>query len=233
MKKAFLFTIALLALTQGIVPIIKANNVQWSYGNYLYDLVILSFDDPVEAGRTGYITVQVCANTEVTAHVEFKGHYSWGEWIYYSEEIQLGPGKTEFTAVVKIPFKTIVEPTCDFYYYVYVTFPDEQWVSPCWGLAPDVEIALPPDISLDDLHEMMGHLAWMVESSDLPEMAKKYIVSRIEGLAGRLEELYYQGEIERVYEILGFILDLKNRFCSNEYRVSNYWLEIAECFQGE
>jgi hypothetical protein len=172
-KKPLLFTIALLAMTSGIVPIIEADNVQWSYGNYLYDLVIPSYDNPVEAGRTGSISLQVGANTEVTAHVEFKGHYSWGEWVYYSEEIQLGPGETEVTVEVEIPFKTIVEPTCEFYYYVYITFPDEQWVSHCWGLAPDVEIALPSDISLDDLHDMMGHLAWMVESSDLPEIAKR------------------------------------------------------------
>ena len=116
---------------------------------------------------------------------------------------------------------------------VYVTFPNEQWVSNCWGLAPDVEIDLPPDISLDDLHEMMGHLAWIVESSDLPEVAKRYIVSRIEGLSRALDELYYQGEFERIYEILEFILDIKNKFCLDEFSASNYWLEIAECLKGE
>ena len=128
-NKTLVFLIALLTLTSVIIPIArarKADNVQWSYGNYLYDLVILSFDNPVEAGRTGSITIQLGANTVVTAHVEFKGHYSWGEWIYYSEEIQLGPGETEFTEAVEIPFKTIVEPTCEFYYYVYVTFPDAR-----------------------------------------------------------------------------------------------------------
>jgi len=228
-KHTFLFTLALLTLTLGIAPTIEAKKSQWSYGNYLYDLVILSFDNLVEAGRMNSITVQVASNTEVAVHVEFKGHYSWGEWVYYSEEIQFGPGETEFTAAVEIPFKTIVEPTCDFYYYVYVTFPGEQWVSHCWGLATDVEIVLPPDISLDDLHEMMSHLAWMVESSDLPDVAKRYIVSRIEGLSGELVELYLQGEVERIYEILEFILDIRNSFCSNEMSASNYWLEIAEC----
>ena len=230
MKKALILTIALLALTLGIVPIIEADNVKWSYGNYLYDLVVHPFDDPVEVGRMGSITIQVGANTEVIAHVEFKGHYSWGEWVYYSEEIQLSPGETEFTAEMEIPFKTLVEPTCDFYYYVYVTFPDDQWVSHCWGLALDVEIALPSDISLDDLHEMMGHLAWMVESSDLPAMAKRFIVSRIESLSGKLDELYNQGEIDRVYEVLEFLLDIRNRFYSDEFSVSDYWHGIAEYY---
>ena len=229
MKKAHLFTILIIILPIAVAPTIEATNVQWSYGNYLSDFVILSFDNSVEAGRTGSINGKVYANTKVIVHVEFKGHYSWGEWIYDSEEIQLDPGETVFTAELEIPFKTIVEPTCDFYYYVYVTLPEEEWSSHYWGLAPDADIILPIDITLDDLHEMTSHLAWIVESSDFNEFVKSLLVKRIEGLAARLDVLYHRGELDRIYEILDFILKFRNRFCSINHGRYDYWFELVDC----
>ena len=228
MKQAHLFTILLILLPIVVVPITEAANAKWSYGNYLYDFVILALDDPMEAGQTGSINVKVCAKTEVTVHVEFKGHYHWGEWIYDSKEIQLDPGESEFTTELEIPFKTIVEPTCDFYYYVYVTLPEEEWSSHCWGLAPDVNVTLPSEVSLNDLHEMMSHISWMIKSSELSDIVKSLLVSRIERLAMRLDVLYYEGEFTRIYEILELFLKIKERICSDTKEHSDYWFEIID-----
>jgi len=229
-RKALTFIMTFLVLTPVVSPIIGATDAEWDYSNYLSDLNILTFEDPVEAGRTGCLTIEVGANIPVTVHYEFKASYSWGEWIYYSEEVQVDPGVSVLTVDVEVPFKTVVEPTCSFYYYVYVTLPGEGWASDCWGLRQDTDISLPSDISLDDLHDMLGHLAWMVESSDLPWDVKGVLLSRIGDLAEYLDTLYSQGESERIHDILEFILTLRENLCSGKYSESEYWYGITEYF---
>ena len=219
-----------LVLTPFVSPIIGATDAEWDYSNYLYDLKILTFEDTVEAGSTGCLTIEVGANIPVTVHYEFKASYSWGEWIYCSEEVQVDPGVSAFTVDVEAPFKTVVEPTCSFYYYVYVTLPGQGWASDCWGLRQDTDISLPSDISLGDLHDMLGHLAWMVESSDLPWDVKGVLLSRIGDLAEYLDALYSQGESERIRDILEFILSLRENLCSGKYSESEYWYGITEYF---
>ena len=220
-------TLALIVLTSLITPITEAIQSQWGYDNYLYKLSTISYEDPAEAGRMNSIQIQVGANTEVTAHIEFKGHYSWGEWVYESKEIQLDAGTSTFTTEVEVPFKTIVEPTCIFYYYIYVTLPGESWTPNCWGLRADSQLALPAEISLEDLRSMMSHLAWMVETSTLCEEVKKDLLSKIGDLAEYLEALFIQGDVDKIYEILEFILDFRVGFCSDESKYSDFICEIT------
>jgi len=229
-RKALIFIVSFLVLTPFVSPIIGAMDAEWDYSNYLTYLNILTFEDPVEAGSTGCLTIEVGANIPVTVHYEFKASYSWGEWIYYSEEVHVDPGVSVFTVDVEVPFKTVVEPTCSFYYYVYVTLPGEGWTSDCWGFRRDTDISLPSDISLDDLHDALGHLAWMVESSDLSWGVKGVLLSRIGDLAEHLDTLYSQGESERIHDILEFILTLRESLCSGKYSESEYWCSITEYF---
>jgi len=221
-------TLTFIILISLIVPITSAIQMQWNCDNYLYDLSIVEYEDLAEVGRMNSISVQVKANTKVMAHIEFKGHYSWGEWIYDSKEIPLDAGVSTFTTEVEVPFKTIVEPACVFYYYVYVTLPGESWTPDCWGLRADSSLAVPAEISLEDLRSMTGHLAWMVETSSLQDDVKRVLLSKVEDLAEILEGLFIQGKIDRIYEILEFILDVGEDICLNESEYLDFIYEISE-----
>lgn len=232
-RKAFSLIFILFSATSVITPFIASGNVEWDYSNYLYDLRIECFENPVQAGRTGFITASVGANTAVTAHVELKGSYSWGEWTYDLKEIQLSPGESEFIVELCVPSKLVVEPICLFYYYVYITLPGEQWDPECWGLTTELDIILPAaDISLEGIDLMMSHLVWKVESSKLSEIIKKVLIKKIERLWETLRDLYYQDDFEKIYEILEFILNLKNKLCSGDFEASDYRNYIAEYLEN-
>ena len=190
-----------------------ANISEWDYGNYLHSLEVLSCDDSVTMGLPGSVTVEVGANTAVSVHFEFKGSFWWGEWTYISEEIVVKQGTSVITGGVEIPLKTLVDPTCRFYYYVYVTFPDADWAPGVWGQAREVTLLLPDEVSLDDMIGLVSHLRWKVETSELPDRVKQSFLSKLDRLEDRIVEAYETGNEDRVYRFLEFLLVLKQKYC--------------------
>jgi hypothetical protein len=212
-----------------------ANISEWDYDNYLYSLEILSCDDPVMMGLPGSITVEVGANTAVSLHFEFKGSFWWGEWMYASEKTTVKQGTSVITGEVEIPLKTLVDPTCIFYYYMYVTFPDMDWTPGAWGQAREVMLLLPDEVSLDDMIDLVSHLKWKVETSELQDMVKQSFLSKLDRVEDRIVEAYETGNEDRVYRFLEFLLVLKQKYCGKIQSSAFYqdlMAEQVEYFNG-
>jgi len=106
-------------------------------------------------------------NTNVVLHLEFKGQFSWGQWVFYSKDIPIPAGSSTVSDEVNAPYKTLIEPASEFYYYVYATFPGDEWNPSAWGLAQPVTVLPPVDVTYDELVSCMSHLKWLVDTSSL------------------------------------------------------------------
>jgi len=71
-----------------LVPSIFSGAVIWGYNNYLYDLDA-SCPPSMIAGSSILGDIEVASNTGAVVHVELKGAYSWGDWIYDSEILNI------------------------------------------------------------------------------------------------------------------------------------------------
>jgi hypothetical protein len=230
-------TLSLLILGSLLTPHDTLANIsEWDYDNYLYSLEILSCDDAVIMGLPGSITVEVGANTAVSVHFEFKGSFCWGDWTYTSEKTTVKQGTSVIKGEVGIPLKTLVDPTCRFYYYVYVTFPDMDWTPGAWGQAQEVTLLLPDEVSLADMIDLVSHLKWKVETSELPDRVKQSFLSKLDRVEDRIIEAYETGNEDRVYRFLEFLLVLKQKYCGENNHSSTFYQDLmaeqVEYFNG-
>jgi hypothetical protein len=70
---------------------------------------------------------------------------------------------------VDVPYKTIIEPASSFYYYINVTLPGDPWGSSTWSLAQTVALALPSEVSHEELVACMSQLKWLVDTTSLSD----------------------------------------------------------------
>ena len=226
MKVRVILVSLLIIITISFIQSTKAEDVEWDYGNYLSCLDIISFDDPVTAGGMASISVEVGANTDVVLHVEFKGEFAWGHWVFYSKEVFIGQGVSSVTESVSVPFKTLIEPASDFYYYVYVTFPLESWSSSAWGLAQSVSISAPGEIGHEGLVALMSHLKWLVKMSQLPEGTKTSLMSKLEAAGSLIDSAFLSGDLGKLTGALGSLNAFLNELDSDvlkSYPDSKIW----------
>ena len=227
--------ITLLLLLSGIVlfaPTASSEESAWSHSDYLYILEITSFDESVVAGEMGTLTVEVGANTPVVVHIEFKGRFSWGDWVFHSSEVQVGAGESTVVGEVYVPYKVLIEPASYFYYYVYVTFPLSHWSSDVWGVTQNVSVVAPEDVSLEELVACMSHLTWLVETSSLPSRVRGRLLSRLDcagdmidsafEIGGNLNKL--QGAVGQLRAFISMITDDDDL---SAYLDAGLWIEQA------
>jgi len=58
----------------------------------------------MKGGQSGSIEIVVGANTGVVLHVEFKGDFDWGHWVFNSRTILLESGFTETVTTARARF---------------------------------------------------------------------------------------------------------------------------------
>jgi hypothetical protein len=227
--------ITLLLLLSGIVllaPTASSEESAWSHDDYLYLLEISSFDESVDAGEMGALTVEVGANTPVVVHIEFKGRFSWGDWVFHSSEVQVGAGESTVASELYVPYKVMIEPASYFYYYVYVTFPLSHWSSDVWGVTQNVSVMAPDDVSHEELVACMSHLAWLVESSSLPPRERGRLLSRLDSAGEMIDSAFkIGGNLNKLHGALGqlqaFIDKLTDDDDLSAYLDAEIWIEQA------
>jgi len=214
------------------VPISQASNIEWDYTNYLYSLEITEFDESITAGQSGSIKVVVGANTKVVIHVEFKGSFDWGHWVYHSRAILLESGFTETVTTVDVPYKALIEPTSEFYYYVYVTLPGDEWSPQAWGLAESATVSPPGEVCHVELVAYMNHLKWLVDISDLSGGVKQSLFSKLEAAGFKIDMAYASGNLNKLHGAVGslnsFINELNEDGEASTYPDSAIWMGQAE-----
>lgn len=228
-------TITLLLLLSGIVllaPAASSEESAWSHSDYLYLLEITSFDEPVVAGEMEALTVEVGANTPVVIHIELKGRFSWGDWVFHSSEVQLGAGESTVAGEVYVPYKTLIEPASHFYYYVYATFPLNPWSSDVWGVTQNVSMMAPEDVSHEELMACMSHLAWLVETSSLPPRERGRLLSRLDSAGDMIDSAFeVGGNLNKLHGAVGqlqaFIGKLTDDDDLSAYLDAGVWVEQA------
>lgn len=193
---------------------------------------ISSFDEPVVAGEMGELTVEVGANTPVVIHIEFKGRFSWGDWVFHSSEAQVGAGESTVVGEVYMPYKVLIEPASSFYYYVYVTFPGSLWSSDVLGVTQNVSVVAPEDVSHEELVACVSHLAWLVESFSLSLRERGRLLSRLDcagdmidsafEVGGNLNKLH--GAVGQLRAFIGMITDDDDL---SAYLDAGVWVEQA------
>jgi hypothetical protein len=215
-----------------IIPNSTATITEWDYSNYLYSLEITSYDDPVIAGQSNQITVEIGAITDVILHIEFKGKFPWGHWTFSSCEIQLEDGLNTIAYEVNVPYKTIIEPASSFYYYVYVTLPGDPWGSSVWGLAQTVILEPPSEVSREELVACMSHLNWLVDTSSLSDGVKNSLFSKLEEAGDKVDSAYESGDMNKLLGAIGslnaFINELQSNNEAASHPDSETWREQAE-----
>ena len=219
--------LAFIIITSVVAPILYADQVEWDYNSYLYLFDILEYDEPLTAGRTNHISIQVGANTQVTVHVEFKGSFSWGEWTFYSQEIPMEAGLTTLGVDMEMPIKTIVEPTCTYYYYTYITLPGDGWAPYVWGLTRYISVAPPSDILIEDVRLMLSHIAWMVVTSEIPTPISTVLLSKLDSLRWELEYRFSVGDVEEIQRAINRLITVKNRLCEELQYGPEYWYNLS------
>lgn len=216
-----------------IIPNSTATITEWNYSNHLYSLEITSYDDPVTAGQSNQITVEIGAITDVILHIEFKGEFLWGHWTFSSCEIQLEDGMRMVTCEVDVPYKTAIEPASSFYYYVYAALPRDPWGSSAWGLAQMVTLKPPPKVSHEELVACMSQLKWLVDTSGLSEGIEQSLLSKLEEAGDKIESAYESGNMKRLLGAIGslnaFINELQSNNEAASYLDSEIWKKQAEC----
>lgn len=214
-----------------IVPGSTATDCEWSHYNYLYSLKIISYDDPVTAGQSGSITVEVGADTDVVLYTEFKGEFDWGHWTFSSEETPLGPGPEKVTSKVYVPHKTMIEPSSNFYFYVYVTLPEEVWDPSVWGLTQMVAISPPQEVCHEELVVFMSHLKWLVHTSKLSDGIKNSLFSKLEAAGNEIDSAYSSGNMNKLNGAIGSMNSFINEVDSDSeaatYPDSGLWQQQA------
>lgn len=214
------------------VPISQTNNVEWDYTNYLYSLEITEYDESITDGQSGSIKVLVDANTEVVLHVEFKGSFDWGHWVYHSRTILLESGFTETVTSVDVPYKVLIEPASEFYYYVYVTLPGDEWSHQAWGLAESALVSPPEEVCHVELVAYMNHLKWLVDTSDLSGGVKQSLFSKLEAAGSKIDMAYTSGNLNKLHGAVGslnsFINELNENGEASTYPDSSFWMGQAE-----
>jgi hypothetical protein len=232
MKAYTTLVIIFLSVINLTFPISQTNNVEWDYTNYLYSIEIIEYDEYNTAGQSGIIKVVVGANTEVVLHVEFKGSFDWGHWIFHSRTILLESGLTETETAVDIPYKALIEPTSEFYYYVYVTLLGDEWNPEAWGLAESVYISAPEEVYHVEFVVYMNHLCWLVDSSDLSGGVKQSLFSKLEAAGSKIDMAYISGNLNKLHGAVGslnsFINELNEDGGASMYPDSTIWLRQAE-----
>ena len=201
-----------LAITLGVLmllPVLLAHSFTWSYSNYLYELSV-DTDDTLNVGGTKTVSVNVGANTDVVVHVELKGDFTWGDWIYDSKEVPVSTGESTITVTLDVPIKLIVEPSNDFYVYAYVTLPGDIWNHQLWGIRKDMSLQLPDTISLEDMTAILSHLKYKVETSGLPPGIETKVVERLDELSYRLEDEYSPEMSGKLANLFKLLVVLKN-----------------------
>lgn len=216
-----------------IFPITESsgNVPQWDYTNYLYSLSVLSYDDPVTAGQTASITVELGANTEVVLHIEFKGEFEWGHWAFDSTEVLLDPGLSTVSKEVNLPIKTIIEPASDFYYYVYVTLPGDEWSSSAWNLRQSVSVDPPTEIGHEGLGMLLSHMKWSVYSSQLPKGIMTSILSKLEAAGKIIYSAFTSDNLNKLNGAVGSMNAFLNELNSEKvgsYPDSDLWEDQGE-----
>ena len=205
---------------------------EWNYCNYLYSLEITSCDDPVIAGQPNQITLEAGANTDVVLHVELKSEFPWGHWTFSSCEFQVEEGLNTVTCHVDVPYKTIIEPTTSFYYYIYVTLPGDPWDPSTWSLAKTVTVEPPSSVSHEELAACMSQLKWSVHTSDLSEGIKQSLLSKLEEAGDKIDSAYESGEMNKLLGATGSLEAFINELQSNNeaalYPDSETWKKQAE-----
>jgi hypothetical protein len=227
--------ITLLLLLSGIVllaPTASSEEFTWSHSDYLYLLEITSFDESVVAGELGALTIEVGANTPVVVHIELKGRFSWGDWVFHSSEVQLGAGESTVVGEVYVPYKVLIEPASYFYYYVYVTFPLSHWSSDVWGVTQNVSTVAPDDVSHEELMACMSHLAWLVESSSLSPRVRGRLLSRLDSAGDMIDSAFeVGGNLNKLHGAVGqlqaFIDKLTDDDDLSAYLDAGVWVEQA------
>jgi hypothetical protein len=214
------------------VPISQTNNVDWDYTNYLYSLEITEYDESITAGQSGSIKVLVDANTEVVLHVEFKSSFDWGHWVFHSRTILLESGFTETVTSVDVPYKVLIEPASEFYYYAYVTLPGDEWSLQAWGLVESVHITTPEEVCHVELVAYINHLKWLVDTSDLSGGVKQSLFSKLEAAGSKIDIAYISGNMNKLHGAVGslnsFINELNEDGEASTYSDSSFWMGQAE-----
>ena len=215
-----------------LIPSSTAIDDGWNYGNYLYSLEILSFDDPVTAGDLGSVTVEIGANTEVVLNVEFKGVFTWGDWTFSSTEVFLGSGLESVNVNIEVPYKAIIEPASSFYYYVYATLQEDDWNPSSWSLVQEVTVSPLSDVSHEELVAYMSHLKWLVDTSSLSSGTRKSLMSKLEAAGKGIDSAYVSGNLNKLQGALGalnsFITILEVNSKVAEYPDSGLWKNQAQ-----
>jgi len=191
------------------VPSILAGAVIWGYNNYLYDLYASCLTTMI-AGSSVPVDIDVASNTGAVVHVELKGAYSWGDWIYDSEILNVPSGISNLTVALDVPVKLLVEPTCDFYVYVYATLPGDLWGFDVWSIRCDSKLNAPETLSQSEMTEIFSHMKYLVSTSQkLPPGIQKNLLSSLEDIALEYEGDYTPGKAARLAQVLDLLVDLK------------------------
>jgi hypothetical protein len=214
------------------VPISQANDVEWDYTNYLYSLEIMEYDEYITAGQSGSINVIVGANTAVVLHVEFKGSFDLGHWVYHSKISLLESVFTETVTTVDVPYKALIEPASEFYYNVYVTLPGDEWSPQAWGLAESTLVSPPEEVCHVELVAYMNHLKWLVDTSELSGGVKQSLFSKLEAAGSKIDMAYTSGNLNKLHGTVGslnsFINELNEDGEASTYPDSAFWMGQAE-----
>ena len=228
-KRIVLMGPFIIMLLLSLIPSVVAHR---DYNNYLHSVYMVSYLDPVTAGGVGSVKVELGANTDVDVHVEFKGHFSWGEWTYSSVVIPIETGVHAVIGEVVVPYKALIDPASCFYYYVYVTIRDGSWNSQVWGLVQEVEVNPPSEVSHEELVALMSHLKWMVHTSSLSEGIRNSLFSKLETAGWKIDSAYATGNLKKLNGAIGSLESFFNELdSSNEaasYSDSEIWKEHAE-----
>ena len=226
MKARVILVPILILITASFIQGTKANDVGWNYGNYLYSLEIISYEDPATAGNTASITVEIGANTNVVLHIELKGNFDWGNWTFSSTEIPIESGVTRVTGDLDVPYKTLIEAE-SYFYYVYITLPDDGWTASVWGLTETVTVDPPSEVIYDEFVEYMSHLKWLVDTSSLSDGVRRNLFDKLELAGLKIESAYVSGNLNQLNGAIGtleaFIQRLESDGEASEYPDSELW----------
>ncbi len=215
-----------------IVPSSTANMTEWDYSNYLHSLEIAYYDDPVIAGQSNQITVEVGANTDVVLHAEFKGEYPWGHWTLGSCDVQVEEGLSTIACDIEVPYKTVIDPVSSLYYYVYVTLPGDPWGSSTWGLTQIITLEPPSVVSHEELAACMSQLKWQVGTSSLSDGIRNSLLSKLEEAGDKINSAFESGEMNKLLGAVGsldaFINELQSNNEAASYPDSETWKTQVE-----
>lgn len=161
----------------------------------------------------------------------FKGEFSLGHWVFSSVEVPLEPYLSTISANVEVPYKTLIEPASDFYYYIYVTLPGDEWNSDAWSLRQSVDVAPPSEIGQEGLEALFSHLKWSVHSSLLPKGIKTSLMSKLDAAWNLIYSAFESGVMDMLNGAIGCMNAFLNELDSEKlesYPDSDLWEEQGE-----